>query len=116
VCAISMASYRLPGRSFPCLAHITGNHCSAQMCGRHTCVTCVAELPQDCSCPCDHVVERASAVQVAAFERLMRERFLSGGDSAFIDYEAIDNDPSLDEFWAREEMLDAQERYFDDIS
>lgn len=54
-------------------------------------------------------------VQVAAFERIMRERFLAGGDSEFVDYHSIDNDPSLDEFWAREETLDAQERYFDDM-
>lgn len=52
-------------------------------------------------------------VQVEAFEAFMRQRFLAGGDAAFVDYAAIDGDVALDEFWAREEALDAQERYFD---
>lgn len=55
----------------------------------------------------------ALRVQVQAFEAFMRQRFLAGGDAAFVDYAAIDGDVALDEFWAREEALDAQERYFD---
>lgn len=54
-------------------------------------------------------------LQVAAFEAFMRQRFLAGGDAEFVDYAAIDADTALDEFWAREEALDAQEKYFDDV-
>ena len=48
-----------------------------------------------------------------ALREQMRARFLAGKDGAFVDYNAIDNDASLDDAWAREETLDAQERYFD---
>lgn len=58
----------------------------------------------------------AMRLQVATFETFMRERFLGGGDADFVDYSQIDNDPSLDEFWAREEALDAQEKYFSEVS
>lgn len=43
----------------------------------------------------------------------MRARFLAGHDGDFVDYARIDSDVTLDDFWAREETLDAQERYFD---
>jgi Coiled-coil domain containing protein (DUF2052) len=43
----------------------------------------------------------------------MRSRFLAGEDAEFVDYATIDADASLDDVWAREETLDAQERYFD---
>lgn len=55
-------------------------------------------------------------VQIAAFEAFMRQRFLAGGDAEFVDYRDIDNDAQLDEFWAREEAQDAQERYFSDVT
>eukprot|EP00892_Ulva_mutabilis_P007164 jgi/Ulvmu1/481/UM001_0489.1 len=59
---------------------------------------------------------RGDTESVATFETLMRERFLGGGDAKFVDYGEIDKDASLDDFWAREEALDAQEKYFDDVS
>ena len=57
----------------------------------------------------------AMRLQVATFETLMRERFLGGGDAEYVDYGRIDADLTLDEFWAREEALDAQEKYFEDV-
>jgi Coiled-coil domain containing protein (DUF2052) len=51
-------------------------------------------------------------LQVAAFERLMRERFLNGCDHGF-NYDNVDSDASLDHLWAKQETEDAQERYFD---
>lgn len=43
----------------------------------------------------------------------MKMRFLDGEDHEFVDYPAIDSDATLDDFWAKQETLDAQERYFD---
>ena len=45
------------------------------------------------------------------FERLMRERFLSGGDAAFVDYSTIDDDDTLDNSKIAEQ--DAADAYFD---
>jgi hypothetical protein len=52
-------------------------------------------------------------VQAAALLEAMKLRFLDGEDHKFVDYPEIDNDVTLDDFWAKQETLDAQERYFD---
>jgi hypothetical protein len=52
-------------------------------------------------------------VQAAALLETMKMRFLDGEDHEFVDYPAIDSDATLDDFWAKQETLDAQERYFD---
>ena len=44
---------------------------------------------------------------------VMKARFLSGQDGAFVDYKAVDADASLDDDWAAVANQDAQERYFD---
>ena len=58
--------------------------------------------------------ERAACV--AAFTRVMRERFLSGAEEARhgVDYTRIDADATLDERWARVAAQDAEDAYFDD--
>ncbi|CAD7703667.1 unnamed protein product [Ostreobium quekettii] len=49
------------------------------------------------------------------FLRLMKERFLAGEDSAFINYAAIDGDASLDDYWMDEESRDLEEKYFSSV-
>jgi hypothetical protein len=56
---------------------------------------------------------REHAECVAAFARVMRERFLSGKeDAAHVNYAAVDSDATLDERWAREAGQDAEDAYF----
>jgi hypothetical protein len=56
---------------------------------------------------------REHAECVAAFTRVMRERFLSGKeDAAHVNYAAVDSDTALDERWAREAGQDAEDAYF----
>jgi hypothetical protein len=56
---------------------------------------------------------REHAECVAAFARVMRERFLSGKeDAAHVNYAAVDSDAALDERWAREAGQDAEDAYF----
>ena len=65
-------------------------------------------------CPSNDMQGRAACV--AAFTRVMRERFLSGGEEARhgVDYAAVDADATLDERWARVVAQDAEDAYFDD--
>ena len=42
---------------------------------------------------------------------IMRARFLSGNEPS-VDYQDVDNDASLDDDWAAQADLDAQDRYF----
>ena len=59
----------------------------------------------------------ARAVRLAAFGRVMRERFLAGGEAAtHVDYAAIDADARLDDRWARVADADAEDAYFDAIA
>ncbi len=56
----------------------------------------------------------ARAERLAAFGRVMRERFLAGGEAAVqVDYAAVDADATLDERWARVADADAEDAYFD---
>ena len=56
---------------------------------------------------------REHAECVAAFARVMRERFLSGKEvAAHVNYAAVDSDAALDERWAREAGQDAEDAYF----
>jgi hypothetical protein len=56
----------------------------------------------------------ARAERLAAFGRVMRERFLAGGEAAaHVDYAAVDADATLDERWARVADADAEDAYFD---
>lgn len=51
---------------------------------------------------------------MAVFTRLMKELFLDGQDDPeFINYHDIDGDASLDDHWAAEAEVDAQEAWFD---
>jgi hypothetical protein len=57
------------------------------------------------------------AMRLAAFGRVMRERFLAGGEAAtHVDYAAIDADARLDDRWARVADADAEDAYFDAIA
>ena len=47
------------------------------------------------------------------FVRTMKERFLDGKDTKFMDYEDIDHNSMLDDCWIHEQTVDAQEKYFD---
>lgn len=47
------------------------------------------------------------------FLALMHQRFLTGADHEYTDYNAIDKNTSLDDDWAAEVEGDAQEKYFD---
>lgn len=59
-------------------------------------------------------ISQAEYVSRAAdFERVMRERFLAGGDDGF-DYLAVDADAALDAHWRREIDQDAEDKYFDE--
>ena len=59
----------------------------------------------------------ARAMRLAAFGRVMRERFLAGGEAAtHVDYAAIDADARLDDRWARMADADAEDAYFDAIA
>jgi hypothetical protein len=56
----------------------------------------------------------ARAERLAAFGRVMRERFLAGGEAeVHVDYAAVDADATLDERWARVADADAEDAYFD---
>lgn len=46
--------------------------------------------------------------------RVMQEKFLSGMDSEYVDYERIDNDAALDDDWMPEITRDAEDKYFDE--
>ena len=46
-------------------------------------------------------------------ESIMRARFLSGKDPS-VNYEDIDNDASLDTYWAAQVDQDAQDKYFEE--
>eukprot|EP01025_Chloroclados_australasicus_P014765 TRINITY_DN16988_c0_g1_i2.p1 TRINITY_DN16988_c0_g1~~TRINITY_DN16988_c0_g1_i2.p1 ORF type:complete len:139 (-),score=12.16 TRINITY_DN16988_c0_g1_i2:48-464(-) len=61
----------------------------------------------------DDIGDRGGPEAIETFTRLMRERFLDGHDHRYVDYNDIDSDLDLDERWAREIALDAEERYFD---
>lgn len=57
--------------------------------------------------------EGERAERVAAFGRVMRERFLAGGEAAaHVDYEAVDSDATLDDHWVRVADADAEDAYF----
>jgi len=59
-------------------------------------------------------ISQAEYVSRAAdFERVMRERFLAGGDDGF-DYLSVDADAALDAHWRREIDQDAEDKYFDE--
>ncbi|KAJ3387199.1 hypothetical protein HDU84_000987 [Entophlyctis sp. JEL0112] len=78
----------------------------------------VAPLARDCddmgSTSTDSTSDRhqdSQAEMEAHIVRIMRERFIAGGDAEFFDYSCVDNDPAFDD-WNTVER-DAQEIYFD---
>ena len=54
------------------------------------------------------------AARVASFRRMLRERFLDGGDPDADAYARVDGDASLDESFAEVTARDAEEKYFGD--
>merc|ERR1712146_761183 len=58
-----------------------------------------------------HLDPQVTEEEREQLQRVALEIFLSGGDAAFVDYSAIDNDPSLDD--QRQINQEAEEAYFD---
>ena len=58
-----------------------------------------------------YISQSEYSARVAEFERMMRERFLDGGDD--FDYARVDADDALDAHWRREMDQDAEDAYFD---
>ena len=54
------------------------------------------------------------AARVASFRRVLRERFLDGGDPDTSAYARVDVDASLDESFAAETARDAEDKYFEE--
>ncbi len=54
----------------------------------------------------------AHAARLEDFRRLMRERVLTGAESAHVDYRAVDADAALDDAWARVAAQDAEDEWF----
>jgi hypothetical protein len=54
------------------------------------------------------------AARVASFRRMLRERFLDGGDPDTSAYARVDVDASLDESFAAETARDAEDKYFEE--
>ena len=52
------------------------------------------------------------AARVASFRRVLRERFLDGGEPGAAAYARVDGDASLDESFAAETARHAEEKYF----
>eukprot|EP00252_Welwitschia_mirabilis_P002392 TRINITY_DN12337_c0_g1_i1.p1 TRINITY_DN12337_c0_g1~~TRINITY_DN12337_c0_g1_i1.p1 ORF type:complete len:296 (-),score=69.79 TRINITY_DN12337_c0_g1_i1:150-1037(-) len=48
------------------------------------------------------------------FTQLMKEKFLSGEDTDYVDYSYIDNNEALDDHWWKEITQDAEDKYFEE--
>ena len=67
-----------------------------------------SELP-----PANKYTTLADPQNTEDFLALMHQRFLTGADHEYVDYNTIDKNATLDDDWAAQAEGDAQEKYFD---
>ncbi|KAJ3672531.1 hypothetical protein LUZ60_007252 [Juncus effusus] len=62
----------------------------------------------------ERISEEELQEQMEQFTVVMQQKFLAGEDKEYLDYEKIDGDERLDDYWNKEANYDAEEKYFEE--